>query len=77
MEPMERRMKRTLIRYKTRPELAEKNAQLIASVFKQLEAAKPDGVRYVSLRLMAGSPLPIDLPCPAGQRNVGHSIWCP
>ncbi len=25
-------MKRTLIRYKTRPELAEKNAQLIASV---------------------------------------------
>src|SRR5258706_8994445 len=30
MEPMERRMKRTLIRYKTRPELAEKKAQLIA-----------------------------------------------
>ncbi len=51
MEPMERRTKRTLIRYKTRPELAEKNAQLIASVFKRLEAAKPDGVRYVSLRL--------------------------
>ena len=44
-------MKRTLIRYKTKPELAEKNAELIAAVFAELKAAQPDGVRYLSLRL--------------------------
>jgi len=44
-------MKRTLIRYKIRPELADKNAELIAGVFEELRAAKPDGVRYLSLRL--------------------------
>ena len=44
-------MKRTLIRYKTRPEMSDKNAELISAVFAELEAAKPDGVRYLSLRL--------------------------
>jgi hypothetical protein len=44
-------MKRTLIRYKTKPELAERNAELIAGVFEELKAAKPKGVRYLSLRL--------------------------
>jgi hypothetical protein len=44
-------MKRTLIRYKTRPELADKNAELIAGVFEELKATRPDGVRYLSLRL--------------------------
>jgi hypothetical protein len=44
-------MKRTLIRYKTKPEAADKNAELIAGVFRELQAAKPAGVRYLSLRL--------------------------
>jgi hypothetical protein len=44
-------MKRTLIRYKTRPEMADTNAALIAEVFAELKASKPDGVRYLSLRL--------------------------
>ena len=44
-------MKRTLIRYKTKPELADKNAELIAGVFEELKAAQPEGVRYLSLRL--------------------------
>ena len=44
-------MKRTLIRYKTKPELADKNAELIAGVFAELQAAKVEGVRYLSLRL--------------------------
>ncbi|HET9586566.1 MAG TPA: hypothetical protein VFP38_21260 [Bradyrhizobium sp.] len=44
-------MKRTLIRYKTRPEAADKNAELIAAVFAELKAAQPEGVRYLSLRL--------------------------
>ena len=44
-------MKRTLIRYKTKPESADGNAELIAQVFAELKAASPDGVRYLSLRL--------------------------
>jgi len=48
-------MKRTLIRYKTKPELADQNAALIAEVFAELKAAKPDGVRYLSLRLDDGT----------------------
>ncbi len=39
-------MKRTLIRYKTKPELADRNAELIAGVFEELKAAKLEGVRY-------------------------------
>jgi hypothetical protein len=44
-------MKRTLIRYTTSTAMADKNAELIASVFVELKAAKPEGVRYLSLRL--------------------------
>ena len=35
-------MKRTLIRYKTKPEMADKNAELIAGVFAELKATKPE-----------------------------------
>jgi hypothetical protein len=48
---VEEAMKRTLIRYKTKPEMADQNAALIAAVFAELKAAKPEGVRYLSLRL--------------------------
>jgi hypothetical protein len=48
---MEKAMKRTLIRYKTRPESADENAALVAAVFAELKAAKPEGVRYLTLRL--------------------------
>ena len=48
-------MKRTLIRYKTKPELTDSNAALIAEVFAELKAAKPEGVRYLSLRLDDGT----------------------
>ncbi|MGA2291414.1 hypothetical protein [Bradyrhizobium sp.] len=44
-------MKRTLIRYKTKPEMADRNAELIAAVFEELKAAAPAGVRYLTLRL--------------------------
>ena len=44
-------MKRTLIRYKTKPGMADKNAELIAGVFAELKATKPEGLRYLSLRL--------------------------
>jgi hypothetical protein len=52
---MERLMKRTLIRYKTKPELADRNAELIAGVFEELKTARPEGVRYLSLRLDDGT----------------------
>jgi hypothetical protein len=38
-------MTRTLIRYKTKPEMADRNAELIAGVFAELKAAQPEGVR--------------------------------
>ena len=44
-------MKRTLIRYKTKPEMADKNAELIAAVFAELKATQPEGTRYLTLRL--------------------------
>jgi hypothetical protein len=44
-------MKRTLIRYKAKPEAADSNAELVAAVFAELKAAKPEGIRYLSLRL--------------------------
>ena len=47
----ENQMKRNLIRYRTKPESADLNAELIAKVFEELKATKPGGVRYLSLRL--------------------------
>ena len=44
-------MKRTLIRYKTKPEMAEKNAELVAAVFAELKVVQPEDTRYLSLRL--------------------------
>ncbi len=52
---MEAMMKKTLIRYKTKPESADRNAELIAGVFTELQAAKPEGLRYLSLRLEDGT----------------------
>jgi radical SAM superfamily enzyme with C-terminal helix-hairpin-helix motif len=48
-------MKRTLVRYKTKPEQAEENARLIGKVFQELQATSPDGVRYLVLRLGDGT----------------------
>ena len=48
---MEKIMKQTLIRYKTKPDMTEKNAELISAVFAELKAAHPEGIRYLTLRL--------------------------
>ena len=48
---MENTMQRRLIRYKTKPEFSDKNAELISAVFAELKAAHPEGVRYLALRL--------------------------
>jgi hypothetical protein len=47
----ERAMKRTVIRYKAKPDMADRNAELVAAVFAELKAAQPEGLRYMSLRL--------------------------
>ena len=44
-------MKRTVIRYRTKPEMADRNAELVAAVFTELKAAQPEGLHYLSLRL--------------------------
>ena len=44
-------MRRTLIRYKTKPEATDRNVELVKAVFAELKAAQPEGVRYLTLRL--------------------------
>ena len=44
-------MKRTLIRYKTKPERTAENEALIKAVFAELDANAPEGLRYMSLKL--------------------------
>ena len=48
-------MKRTLVRYRTKPEQAQENERLIGKVFQELQAKSPDGVRYLALRLDDGT----------------------
>jgi radical SAM superfamily enzyme with C-terminal helix-hairpin-helix motif len=49
------RMKRTMVRYKVKPEHAEENVRLIQKVFEELDAKSPAGVRYLVLRLGDGT----------------------
>ena len=48
-------MKRTVVRYKTKPEQAEENERLIKRVFQELQAKSPEGVRYLALQLDDGT----------------------
>jgi hypothetical protein len=48
-------MKRTLVRYQTRPEKADENARLIEKVFQELRAKRPKDVRYLAMRLSDGT----------------------
>jgi hypothetical protein len=48
-------MKRTLIRYRTRPETTQENQRLIENVFQELHAKSPQGVRYMVLKLDDGT----------------------
>src|SRR5271169_4761280 len=44
----------TVVRYTTRPDAAEENERLIKAVFAQLADERPDGMRYVAIRLDDG-----------------------
>jgi hypothetical protein len=48
-------MKRTVVRYKTKPDMVEENERLIGEVFEELWAKSPDGVRYLALKLGDGT----------------------
>lgn len=48
-------MQGTLIRYRAAPDRADENQQLIESVFAELHRKRPDGVRYMVLRLADGT----------------------
>jgi|SRR5882762_6047648 hypothetical protein len=48
-------MKRTLIRYQTKPEATVQNQRLIENVFAELQAKAPAGVRYMALKLDDGT----------------------
>jgi len=48
-------MKRSLIRYRTKPERTEENERLIQAVFAELHAKSPAGVRYAVVRLGDGN----------------------
>ena len=44
----------TVIRYRTTPEAAARNRELIARVFAELADARPDGLRYAAYQLDDG-----------------------
>ncbi len=48
-------MKRTLVRYRTKPEKTAENQRLIEKVFEELHAKSPEGLRYLALRLSDGT----------------------
>ena len=47
-------MKTTLVRYKLKAGKAEENKAYIRKVFSELDAKKPEGLRYVSFNLEDG-----------------------
>jgi sulfite reductase alpha subunit-like flavoprotein len=48
-------MKAIVVRYTTKDGSSEENESLIKSVFRELEAKSPDGIRYAVLKLADGS----------------------
>jgi hypothetical protein len=43
-----------IVRYTTKPERADENQGLVEQVFAELDARRPDGLRYASFRLEDG-----------------------
>jgi hypothetical protein len=44
----------TVVRYRTKPDRADENQAFVEKVFDELAAARPDGLRYMTLRLADG-----------------------
>jgi hypothetical protein len=43
--------RRVIVQYKTKPEHADENAQLVEAVYAALQRNRPDGFRYATFRL--------------------------
>jgi hypothetical protein len=48
-------MKQSIIRYRTKPELADENQRLIENVFEELRTKSPEGIRYLVMKLGDGT----------------------
>jgi hypothetical protein len=44
-----------IIRYQTKPEATQRNIELVENVFREVQAAAPQGVRYLVLRAEDGT----------------------
>ena len=44
-------MSQSIIRYRTKPDQADANAELVRAVYAELNRTRPDGFRYTTLRL--------------------------
>ncbi len=47
-------METTIVRYRVKADQADENRAYIRRVFEELDASKPDGLRYVSFNLADG-----------------------
>jgi hypothetical protein len=47
-------MRRVVVRYRVKPDQAERNEQLVRAVYEELHRADPAGFRYRTLRLADG-----------------------
>lgn len=47
-------MRRVMVRYRVKPDQAERNAELVRAVYEELHRADPAGFRYVTFRLEDG-----------------------
>lgn len=48
-------MSMVVVRYRTKPDRADENQELVEAVFAELAAADPGGVRYATFRLADGT----------------------
>jgi hypothetical protein len=47
-------MRRAIVRYRVKPDQAERNAELVRAVYEELHRADPPGMRYGTFRLDDG-----------------------
>jgi hypothetical protein len=47
-------MRRVIVRYRVKPDQAERNAELVRAVYEELHRADPPGFRYATFRLEDG-----------------------
>ena len=47
-------MRRTVVRYRVKPDRAEENAELVRGVYEELNESKPDGIHYATFQLEDG-----------------------